>query len=224
MARARMLLTATLLTSGKVLVVGGFNYASGILGTAELYDPKTRKWTATGSLVSPRSNHTTTLLADGRVLVAGGTDGVDPINTVEIYNPTTGTWTATGSLLEARLSHAATLLLDGRVLVTGGYDGGALENAEIYDPASGTWSSAGSFIDARWLHTATLLPSGKVLVAGGAGTELTPLASAENAAVDAASSNADAPSFRPAPDALCSEWTMQTCSPKSEGDQINDGT
>jgi hypothetical protein len=63
-----------------------------------------------------------------------------------------------------------------------------------------------------------------IRTAGQLGVSITPLASAENAAVDAASSNADAPSFRPAPEALCSEWTMQTCSPKSEGEQINDGT
>src|SRR5262245_17069658 len=39
--------TATLLPSGKVLVVGGLH--DGVLNTAELYDPVTETWSATGN-------------------------------------------------------------------------------------------------------------------------------------------------------------------------------
>ena len=41
--------TATLLPNGKVLVAGGYN-GSAVLSSAELYDPATGTWTATGSL------------------------------------------------------------------------------------------------------------------------------------------------------------------------------
>ena len=60
-----------MLPNGKVLVAGG-DGDSGILTSAELYDPATGTWTATGSLTTARSIHTATLLPNGKVLVAGG--------------------------------------------------------------------------------------------------------------------------------------------------------
>jgi hypothetical protein len=179
--------TATLLPSGKVLVAGGDSATTsgGVnpsLASAELYDPATGTWTATGSLGTARGQYTATLLASGKVLAAGGrntfTGGV-PFNyfaSSELYDPATGTWTATGSLGTARTTHTATLLPSGKVLVAGGFyslDGGYsaiyLTSAELYDPGTGTWTSTGSLGTARGSHTATLLSSGKVLVAGGAG-------------------------------------------------------
>jgi|SaaInl4_150m_RNA_FD_contig_51_1203293_length_674_multi_3_in_0_out_0_1 hypothetical protein len=48
---ARVDHTTTLLSNGKVLVAGGRNaYNGGCIATAELYDPSTGNWTATGSL------------------------------------------------------------------------------------------------------------------------------------------------------------------------------
>ncbi len=64
--------TATLLPNGKVLVAGGFNGGFTILTSAELYDPASGSWTATGSLNTARAYHTATLLPNGKVLVAGG--------------------------------------------------------------------------------------------------------------------------------------------------------
>ena len=65
--------TATLLPDGMVLVAGGKNNVP--LASAELYDPASGTWTATGSLVADaRQTHTATLLPNGKVLVAGGQD------------------------------------------------------------------------------------------------------------------------------------------------------
>ena len=61
---------STLLISGKVLVVGGYN--GSYLSSAELYDPMTGTSSSTGSLTNGRSSHTATLLPSGKVLVAGG--------------------------------------------------------------------------------------------------------------------------------------------------------
>src|SRR5579862_5000989 len=71
---ARQFHTATLLTNGKVLLTGGFSYASGFPTTAsaELYDPSTGIFTSAGSMTAPREQHTATLLNNGLVLIAGG--------------------------------------------------------------------------------------------------------------------------------------------------------
>ena len=178
--------TATLLPNGKVLVVGGW-YLSGTdtcrQKSAELYDPATGTFTATGAMGTARCLHTATLLPNGKVLVAGGKDLVD-INSAELYDPGTGTFSDTGSMATPRDGHTATLLPIGMVLVVaGGKDigpnGSILNSAELYDPGTGTFTPAGAMGTARYSHTATLLPNGKLLVAGGMGSNNNQLSSAE---------------------------------------------
>ncbi|MFN7829390.1 MAG: Kelch repeat-containing protein, partial [Acidobacteriota bacterium] len=114
---------------------------------------------------------TTTLLANGKVLFAGGDDfsGAGAMDAVEIYDPATNAVTATAPLPTGRTAHVAVLMADGRVLVTGGADSSfnAVRTADIYDPATGTWSRTGSMATARITAGGFLLPNGKVLVAGG---------------------------------------------------------
>lgn len=128
-------------------------------------------WTVTGSMSTSRGGHTATLLADGRVLVAGGQveRHAAAVASAEIYDPQTGMWTVTGSMSMSRWAHTATLLPSGKVLVAGGLTsfGDYLASAELFDPASGTWQATGSMLDGHAAHTATLLHDGKVLVAGG---------------------------------------------------------
>ena len=129
---ARDVHTATLLPNGQVLVNGGYN-STGILASAELYDPGTGAWTATGSLNTAREYHTATLLPNGRVLVNGGDNSATGyLASAELYDSGTGAWTATGSLVTAREYYPATLLPNGRVLVSGGFNGIALNSAELY--------------------------------------------------------------------------------------------
>ena len=168
MTEARTQHTATLLLNGKVLVAGG-RIGPDMVGattSAELYDPGTGTWSATGSMQGARDSHTATLLQNGTVLVAGG-GGRNELATAELYDPSSGTWTAAGgSQLAAGTGHTATLLLNGKVLVVGGL--GNPTRAELYDPASGTWTATERpKIRFHEQHTATLLPDGKVLVAGG---------------------------------------------------------
>jgi N-acetylneuraminic acid mutarotase len=131
-----------------------------------------RGWAATGSLATGRFGHTSTLLADGKVLVAGGRictgSSCTEFDSAELYDPTTGLWTAAGHMSVPRHAHVAVRLPSGKVLVAGGFSGSTTWNtAELYDPETGSWSLTGSLSVPRAFATATVLANGKVLVAGG---------------------------------------------------------
>ena len=89
MTTARYDHTATLLSNGKVLVVGGTD-AGEVVASAELYDPSTGAWVPTGAMAGTSMEHTATLLPNGKVLV------VSTDLEVQLYDPATGTWTTTG--------------------------------------------------------------------------------------------------------------------------------
>ena len=100
--------TATLLPNGKVLVVGG-SQTNRILGSAELYDPYTRKWSSAGTLTTPRSMHTATLLKNGKVLVVGGSQehpsSLGSMATAELYDPQSNSWALAASMRTPRSYH-----------------------------------------------------------------------------------------------------------------------
>ena len=167
--------TATLLLDGRVLISGGEGYDAA--RSAELYDPKTGTFSATGSPAVALDDSDATLLLDGRVLIVGGFEWTSKDNSVEsasaqLYDPKTGTFTRTASLPEARHFQTATLLKDGRVLIAGGEtpaEGMGTATALLYNPATGKFSPTGSMTRPRIFHTATLLRDGRVLIAGGNG-------------------------------------------------------
>jgi hypothetical protein len=126
-------------------------------------------WSAAAALATARAGQTATLLANGKVLVAGGYN-TSPLASAELYDPATNTWASAGSMATARYAQTATLLPNGEVLVTGGLGpAGVLASAELYNPATNMWSPAAPLAAAREQHTATLLANGLVLVAGGLG-------------------------------------------------------
>jgi hypothetical protein len=158
MTVARTAHTATRLLDGRVLIAGGGS------ASAELYDPTSQTFTATGSMTLAQDKRSATLLANstlpnyGKVLVAGGGD-----QTAELFDPAAGVFTATGSMLAPHLGQTATLLQNGQVLIAGG----ETAKAELFNPSTGAFTATGDMAASRTGHTATLLPDGHVLIAGG---------------------------------------------------------
>ena len=137
--------------------------------SAELYDPATGTFSATGSMTAPRFFHTLTFCQTRECSSPETMAGIYRQRTSELYDPSSGTFSPTGSMTTSRMFSTATLLPNGRVLIAGSADDSwvALASAEIYDPASGTFSPTGGLSLARYNATATLLADGRVLVAGG---------------------------------------------------------
>jgi hypothetical protein len=170
MVQARTGHTATLLDSGRVLVVGGTDAKGHGLASAELYDPASEKWTVTGTMSKARSEQRAILLRDGRVLV------LDWRGEAEVYDPVTGRWSPRAPMPVRRTFYTTTLLADGRVLVAGGRDpdsGEPLASTQVFDPVRGTWTAGRPMSVARAGHSATVLEDGRVLVAGGQGPAVT---------------------------------------------------
>jgi hypothetical protein len=159
MTTARFHHTATLLQDGRVLIAGG----SFDTMPAELYDPQTDTFTATGEM--HQFGGTATLLDSGQVLITSSAYYPAEVANPELYDPTTGMFTATGAFAGNPIVSSASLLPDGRVLIA------AAPTAELYDPATGTFSLTGGMTipcGSVYGHTATVLMNDPVLVAGGA--------------------------------------------------------
>jgi len=162
--------TATFLSDGRVLLVGGSVAPNIQLADVEIYNPATGITTLVAPLHTPRLGHTATLLSDGRVLVVGGYNHTQLwLDDAEIYDPYADIWTVVPMLTTHGGGHTATLMADGRVLVVGGVVGSGKLNdqVEIFDPHTNSWYAAMPLESERASHTSQLLEDGRVLVAGG---------------------------------------------------------
>ncbi len=189
--QGREMASATVLLDGRVLIAGGLQCTNGILGssckaldTAELFDPKTGRFSVAGRksggrMVTARAGHSATLItgcacpADGKVLLAGGSSGKlstsltgitssVPSATAELYDPQQDRFVAIAARMNvARQGHVAVRLANGRVLLAGGDDKGffvhSLSSAEIFDPVKMAFSLTGSMNVPRELARATVL-------------------------------------------------------------------
>jgi hypothetical protein len=168
--------TLTELANGEVLLAGGVDNpqaaGSDCLAAAELYNPKTGKWSATGSMTTGRCDQAATLLSNGEVLVAGGYSIYgDSVSSAELYNPATGSWQATGNMSTARQLAGIVTMLNGNALIVSGEDidsvngtSTALTSAEIYDASQGAFSTTAS--PGKFGANLVLLGNGNVLDVG----------------------------------------------------------
>jgi hypothetical protein len=141
MAVSRMDPTAAPLPDGRVLVAGGQIWGGGgsPLASAEIFDPETGKFTATGSMAVTRFGAMSAPLPDGRVLVAGGY-GEGTLASAEIFDPETGEFSPTDPMAAPRGMGIAATLPDGSVLIVARGSGEDSLRSEIYDPVTETFS------------------------------------------------------------------------------------
>jgi hypothetical protein len=189
----------TLLNDGRVLVTGGFadwtnagtSFAARLntaADTTAVWDPLTDTWKSLPAMASPRAGHSQTLLADGRVLVAGGVSGGHQMSqsgfvyevphftsSAAVFDPVSELFTPTPPMLQAVGFHGASRLPNGTVLVTGGasalgFGGEAVATTvcQRYSTTTNSWQTGGSLSTGVAFHThETIRTSGEAWLAGG---------------------------------------------------------
>jgi hypothetical protein len=164
---------AARLPDGRVLVAGGYDSNTGdSLNTAEIFDPKTSTFSASGvgTMADIRYAPAVAALPDGRVLVAGGWDSntTSDLATAEVFNPSSGTFSPVGSMTIPREEAGAAILPDGRVMVIAGVsDGDTLDTTEIFDPKTNSFTPGPTFPYLTYGPAAAVISGGQILVAGG---------------------------------------------------------
>ena len=133
MAENRYCHSTVLLPSGKVMVIGGYDYSSGSTrASTEIFDPATGLWTSGGSMAAGRYFATAVNDGNGHVYVVGGYDaGSGAVGGVESYSIVPGTWTAVSGLSYYSLGAAGSLLANGSVVIAGGSVSGSASTSSI---------------------------------------------------------------------------------------------
>lgn len=166
MKGGRFGMTATLLASGKVFVVGG-GFSEESTRSTELWDPATGRWSAGPGLAYGRVFHTATTLPDGRVLILGGNEH----KRSEIYDPVANRIAPGGELATPRFNHVSLLLPDGRMMLSGGRRSPRSEHGELgveLIPVVGLTSvPKAALVFPRESHASVALSDTEILSAGG---------------------------------------------------------
>lgn len=124
---------------------------------------------AASPMSEQRGGHSATLLADGRVLLAGGmTDAANFAVSGDVFNPATNEFRSSGgSLRVPRTNHVAAVHGAGILLIGGSDANGPLGSTELFTPATATYREGPPLVESRDFLAALTLPDGRVFVTGG---------------------------------------------------------
>ncbi|MGZ8181375.1 MAG: kelch repeat-containing protein, partial [Methylobacter sp.] len=180
---------STLLNDGRILLTGGLMVSLGSshgaesppMDAAEIYDPVSNRFTATGRMNQSRFMHSAIALDNGDVVVAGGWVRTDEIkfrraaNFPEVWNAKTGTWSMIQAIhFEAYDWVHLGRLQDGRVLFFASNETEeatspklAEYRAWLWDPQTGLVESKQVPMKAHSGAAIAILPDGRVMRVGG---------------------------------------------------------
>jgi hypothetical protein len=187
-------LSATTLSDGRVVVIGGLTPADGAVPAQPsnaVYQLTVARGTANvvpfgrATLTHARYDHSATRMTESLgapVLVAGGRNALgEPIKEAELFRPLAESFSAnfTATMIVPRWNHRAISLPDGSVLFIGGLTKDAMNRTvdvstiELFSPFDGRFIAIGSLDNqgvppvGRVGLSATTLPNGEFLITGG---------------------------------------------------------
>jgi len=132
--------------AGMIHAVGGRGADGNTVGTHEIFNPATGKWTVGAPLPVAR-DHLAALAVDGRMHVFAGRTGatVDNVGIHDVYDPKTGKWQTLAPMPTPRSSGAAAYY-HGLILYYGGECKDAkarvaFDEFDAYDPKTDSWKA-----------------------------------------------------------------------------------
>jgi hypothetical protein len=151
------------LPDGRPLVIGGTSdYSFKGDNRASIFDPATRQFSQTQSMVDGRWYATATALGHGRIMAFSGLSLTGGTNsTVEIYdvrNAGAGWTSPVAAPFSPQLYPRMFLLPNGKVFYTGQGSGGSTGHSWILDPVTGRWKKSAATTANRTYGSAVLLP------------------------------------------------------------------
>ena len=156
---------STSAVDGRIYAIGGLGRENVLVGTMEVYDPRTDAWTEKADIPTPRFLPAASVV-DGKIyVIGGGSRSQLAVPTVEEYDPETDTWTRKADMPTPRHG-LSTSVLNGKIYAISGFDGTNMATVEEYDPASDTWTKKADLPTLR-SHVATQVVDGKIYAIGG---------------------------------------------------------
>jgi len=157
---ARDATTIATLSTGKILIAGGFS--GSMSSIVDLFDPSTGSTSPGAPLLAPRASGFAFVLPSNKVLVCCGV-----LSSAELYDPTSSSWSATGSLSGVHTSSARAIKLTNGKILFHHYDSASDDRADVYDPTTGLWTKTLAYTMVRNAATIAPLPGGRAILIGG---------------------------------------------------------